>query len=154
MKKIILTESQLDMVKNSIKKEDDVRFKNEVIVDIGVNSEQRYKGMQIDDVRIYSNKMTLSYLIDMDYRSWGIDDIYIHDIKGPSEIYVILECYKEGSDEMVEVDLTLPLDWEKLYVEKGLNQGLVSIDDRLDITLYFRENDNIEVDMSINVYTL
>jgi hypothetical protein len=153
MKKIILTESQLDMVKNSVNNNDVDRFRNEVIIKIG-SSGGNYNGLIVDDVRLYSNKMTLSYLIDINYRKWGIDDIYLHDIKGPSEIDVILECYQEGSDEMIEKDITIPLDWEKLYTEIYNNQGQITTNDSIDITLYFRENDNIEVEMSIDIYTL
>ncbi len=153
MKKIILTESQLDMVKNSIKSEDEVRFRNEVIINIG-GSGGNYNGLIVDDVRSYSKKMTLSYLIDIDYRSWGIENIYLHDIKGPSEIDVILECYQEDSDEMIEKEVTIPLDWEKLYTETYDNQRLVTTNDNINITLYFRENDNIEVEMTLDIYTL
>jgi hypothetical protein len=153
MKKIILTESQLDMVKKSVDNNDENRFRNEVTINIG-GSGGTYNGLIVDDVRSYSNKMTLSYLIDINYRKWGIEDIYLHDIKGPSQIDVILECYQEGSDEMIEKDITVPLDWEKLYTESYGNPGQITIDDTVNITLYFRENNNIEVEMSIDIYTL
>lgn len=153
MKKIIITENQLNMINESINQEDDNRFRKEVKVSIG--SHGNLYGWIVDDVRTYNDKMILSYLIEEDYRKWGINGISIMDIKGPSEIEVILECYEEDSDEMVEKEITIPLDWENsLYTENRTGEGIISIDDTLEISLYFRENNEIETELSIDVYNL
>lgn len=153
MKKIIITENQLNMINESINQEDDNRFRKEVKVSIG--SHGNLYGWIVDDVRTYNDKMILSYLIEVDYRKWGINGISIMDIKGPSEIEVILECYEEDSDEMVEKEITIPLDWENsLYTENRTGEGIISIDDTLEISLYFRENNEIETELSIDVYNL
>lgn len=155
MKKIVITENQLNMIRKGLNENEENRFRNEVSVHVG-GSGGMYEGMEIDDVRTsYTDKMVLTYSIQEDYRSWGIEGIYIHNIKGPSELEVTLVGYEEGSNDPIEKDITIPLNWEEdLHVEDMGNQGQVSINDYVDITLYFRENNVIETEISLDVYTL
>ncbi len=155
MKKILVTENQFDMIRKGLNENEENRFKNEVSIHVRGNGGM-YDGIEIDDVRTsYNHKMVLSYSIQEDYRSWGIEGIYIHNIKGPSELEVTLIGYEEGSNDPIEKDITIPLNWEEdLHVEDMGNQGQISINDYVDIVLYFRENNVIEVEISLDVYTL
>jgi len=154
MKKIVLTENQLDMVKKHIKEEaDDNRYRREVKVSVGVNSQQRYKGMEINDIIPYSEKMEISFNIDQDHRSWGIKDISLNSIKGPDSIEVEIECYPEGSDDYISEEITIPLDWENISIDKVSN-GLMTVGDEVDITLYISETGEYSTEISMDVYTL
>jgi hypothetical protein len=156
MKKIVLTENQLDMVKKHIAEEEsnnDNRYRREVRVSVGVNSEQKYKGGEINDVNPYSSKMTVSFDIDQDHRSWGIKDISLHSIKGPESIEVEIEYYPEGSDDYVTDEITIPLDWDNISIDKVSN-GLLTVGDEVDITLYISETGEYSTEISMDVYTL
>ena len=116
-------------------------------VSVSVKGDGMYDGLIVDDVNpSFSNKMVLTYSIEEEYRSWGIESISITNVKGPSEIDVTLLCYQEGSNDPIEKDITIPLNWE--------DQGQISINDYVTIRLYFRENNIIETEITLDVYTL
>lgn len=156
MKKIILTESQLKMVRNNIiNEESDNRYRRNVNVSISIGSEHGYKGMEINDVRPSTKQIELTYVIEQEQRSWGIKDISLYSIKGPDQIDVEIEFYPEGSDDYQTEEITIPLDWENsLYTNNKSGEGIVSVGDNMDIMLYISENGEYSVEMSIDVYTL
>lgn len=154
MKKILVTENQLNMIRKNVNEDEENRFRNEVSV--SVKGDGMYDGLIVDDVNpSFSNKMVLTYSIEEEYRSWGIESISITNVKGPSEIDVTLLCYQEGSNDPIEKDITIPLNWEDdLFLENMGNQGQISINDYVTIRLYFRENNIIETEITLDVYTL
>lgn len=157
MKKILLTENQVKTMTNNLINEsaDDNRYRREVNISIGVNGEQKYKGMEIEDIRPYSSQITLSYIIEQEQRSWGIKDISLYSIKGPSEIEAEIYFYPDESDDYQTETITIPLDWENsLFTEDKSGEGVVTIGNELDVTLYISENGEYSVEMSIDIYTL
>ena len=155
MKKIILTEKQVESMTNRLIKEsiDDTRYRREVKVSVGVNSEQRYRGMEINDINPYSSKMEVSFDIDQEHRSWGIKDISLNSIKGPSSIEVEIEYYPEGSDDYKIDEIEIPLDWDNISIDKVSN-GLITVGDEVNITLYISETGEYSTEISMDVYTL
>lgn len=155
--KIILTESQILMVKNRIINEaEGNRYKRKVNISISTNYEQKYKGMEIGDVRpsLYS-EIELNYLIDQEQRSWGIKGITLYSISGPSEIEAEIEFYPNDSDEPTTETIVIPLDWENsLFTNEKSGEGVITIGDELDISLYISESGEFSVEMSLDVYTL
>jgi hypothetical protein len=58
MKKIVLTESQLDMVKKHIAEaESNDRYERKVEVSVGTTGEYRYDGMVLDEITTYYDEM-------------------------------------------------------------------------------------------------
>jgi hypothetical protein len=157
MKKIVLTENQLDMVKKHIsEQESNNRYERKVEVSVGTTGEYRYEGMVLDEITTYYDEMRLTYLIEQEHRSWGIKNISLYDIQGYDEIEVELHLYPEDSndsnDEVVK-EVKIPLDWSKLNVETYDGKGLVTINDRLDIIIHIVDG-KFEAEMMIDVYTL
>jgi hypothetical protein len=156
MKKIVLTENQLDMVKKHIAEQessDDSRYRREVKVSVGVNGEQRYKGMEINDITPYSSKMEVSFYIEQEHKSWGIRDISLNSIKGPSSIEVEVEYFTNDSDDYTTEEIEIPLNWDNISIDKVSN-GLITVGDEVDITLYISENGEYTTEISMDVYTM
>jgi hypothetical protein len=158
MKKVVLTESQLNMVKRHIAEEEsNDRYERKVEVSVGTpTGEYRYENMVIDEITTDYDEMRLTYLIEQEHRSWGIKNISLYDIKGYDEIEVKLHLYPENSedfDDVVIKEVKIPLDWDTLNVTTNEGKGMVTIDDRLDITIYVKDG-VFSTDMSIETYTL
>jgi hypothetical protein len=151
MAKILVTENQLDMIKKSI---------NE-----GAIGGDRYERPVKVDVRTYGTtingndidwatcgNITLNYQIDMEHRSWGIKDISLYDIKGPSEIEIEITPQVEDAED---VYVTVPLDWENIEIETQESEGVVTVGDEIEIQLGNNENGDIIVkSITVPVYTL
>jgi len=151
MAKILVTENQLDMIKKSI---------NE-----GAIGGDRYERPVKVDVRTYGTtingndidwatcgNITLNYQIDMEHRSWGIKDISLYDIKGPSEIEIEITPQVEDAED---VYVTVPLDWENIEIETQESEGVVTVGNEIEIQLGNNENGDIIVkSITVPVYTL
>jgi hypothetical protein len=155
MKKLILTENQVKTITNTLIKEsvDDTRYRREVKVSVGVNHEQKYKGGEINDISPYSPTMELSFDIDQEHRSWGIKGISLNSIKGPDSIEIEIEYYPEGSDDYLTDEITIPLNWDNVSIDKVSN-GLITVGDEVDITLYISETGEYSTEISMDIYTL
>lgn len=156
MKKIILTEKQVESMTNTLIKEsvDNTRYRREVKVSVGVNHEQKYKGGEINDITPYHPTMELSFDIDQEHRSWGIKGIDLNSIKGPESIEVEIEYYPEGSDDYLTDEITIPLDWENTLSIDKVSNGLITVGDEVNITLYISETGEYSTEISMDIYTL
>lgn len=151
MKKIILTENQLNMVKKHI---------NEGAIG-GDRYERRVKvyvetyGVKVDGNDIdwaTCGDMTLSYLIEMEHKSWGIRDISLYDIQGPSEIEMEVTPQVEDGED---VYLNLPFDWSNVEKETETEEGVITIGNEITIKLGNNENGEIIIEsIVVPVYTL
>jgi len=108
---------------------------------------------EIDDV---DNTTTiLNYIIHIEGRKWGIKNISLYAIEGPSEIEVIVSYYTEGSDDKQEAMVTLPLNWENVNIEEESGSGVITVGDEIDIQLANNEKGELFVSkITIPVYTL
>lgn len=159
--KVILNEDQLKKLTKNLKEDisTDNTYKREVKVDFLYNYDKfSFKGYEIDSIESNEN-VRLTFLIDMDIKSWGIKDLSLYGIKGPETLNIRVDYYGENSEESKwntdyeYVDINL--DWNKLETDSTKNEGIITIGDTLQITLVNDENGNIVVSgMNIDVYTL
>jgi hypothetical protein len=151
MKTIILTENQLDMIKKHINEGavGNDRYENRVSVNVetyGVT----INGNDIDWATC--GDMRLTYLIEMEHRSWGIKGISLYDIQGPSEIEIDVTPQVEDAED---VNLTLSFDWSNVEHETEESEGVVTIGSEITIKLANNENGEIIIDsIHVPVYTL
>ena len=151
MKKIILTENQLDMIKKSINEnEDDSRYRRKVTIDAesyGVT----FKGQEINDLSA-GYEVTLTYVIEQEHRSWGIKDISLYDINGPESLEFEVDYYIDENNTESET-ITIPINWESIEIEGVDGEGMVTIGNTLTVSLKNDENGNIVIDsLQIKVY--
>ncbi len=151
MKKIILTENQLDMIKNHINEGAiaNDRYERRVSVDVETYG-IKINGQDIDWVT--APEITLSYLIEMEHRSWGIKGISLYDIKGPSEIELTITPQVDDGED---IDITIPLNWENVEQENQEGEGVVTIGNEITIKLSNNENGEIVAEsIHVPVYSL
>ena len=152
MKKVILTESQLNMVKKHISEGavDNERYGREVKVSVN-SSNVKINGDNID--WITCSNLKLNYLIEMEHRSWGIKGISIYSIQGPSEIEFQITPQLEDADD---VYITVPVSWDdvvKLDYESG--NDVITVGDEIEINLINNENGDIMGEsIVVPVYTI
>lgn len=152
MKKIIITEDQYDEINKLVNEEEsNNRFKFNVNIDI------EYKGKikeYIDDIS--ASEITLTYLIDIEYRHWGIKNINVYSINGPSEIEINVIYYPNGLDhDTEEKSFVIPLNWDIVEKEEETGMGVIRIGN--EITLHVTENENNELhctNIIVPIFTL
>ena len=151
MKTIILTENQLDMIKNHINEGaiGGDRYENRVSVNVetyGVT----INGNEVDWATC--GDMRLTYQIDMEHRSWGIKGISLYDIQGPSEIEIEVTPQVEDAED---VYLNLSYDWSNVEQEEEEGEGVITIGNEITIKLANNENGEIYIEsIHVPVYTL
>ena len=151
MKKILVTENQLNMIKKRVNEGyGDERYERMVSVDVETYG-GKINGNDIDWVT--APEIRLSFLIDSEHRSWGIKNITLYDIQGPSEIELTIT---PQLDDYEEIDITLPLNWENVEQETQENSGgVVTVGDEIIIKLGNNEDGEIIVEsIHVPVYTL
>lgn len=155
MSKILLTENQLQMIKNQLVNEqvDDRYYKKEVKVRFE-SWRTSFNGNDIEDVRT-NEKVILRYLIDIEARLWGIKDISLYAIEGPKKLNVDIEYYPQGSEDPETTSVDILLNWNKLDTNTFTGEGVVTIGETLSISLTNDENGDVVVSgMEIDVYRL
>ena len=152
MANILLSETQIQMIKNQLLKEDlDNRYRKTVEVEID-NYGILFKGKEID--YITPPQIELSFLIDQEHRSWGVKSITLYAIKGPDSIDVDVSYYISEDDSETET-ISIPLNWDLLETDDREGEGVITIGDILQIRLRNDENGNLVLgEMSIDTYTL
>jgi len=150
--KVRLTESQMERLKSQLNEADSNRYNREVVVKVHAYG-ATYKGREIDWVT--GGNIRLTYNIEMDIRSWGVKDISLYGIQGPSEIEVDVEYYvSEETDESITETVTLPINWESVVTEEEQN-GIVTVGDEIDIELTNDDKGNLIVkSVTVTVYSL
>jgi hypothetical protein len=152
MRKIILTENQYKKLDKFVNEQvNDNRYHREVKVDV------YYRGKikdLIDDVS--SGNITINYLIEAEYRSWGIKDISLYDIKGPSEIELDVTYYDSKDDNNTSTKTVIvPLNWDVVEKEEETGMGIITVGDEISIHVTENENNDLHcVLISVPVKTL
>jgi len=151
--KVRLTESQMERLKSQLNEADSNRYNREVVVKVHAYG-ATYKGREIDWVT--GGNIRLTYNIEMDIRSWGVKDISLYGIQGPSEIEVDVDYWvsdEENFDSVTET-VTLPINWEAVVTEEEKN-GLVTVGDEIEIDLANDDKGNLIVkSVTVTVYSL
>ena len=152
MKKIILTEDQIDLLRKNAQREDERRYRRDVKIDVE-SYRVTYKGMEINDITAGYNP-TLTYLIEQEHRSWGIKDISLYDIKGPEGIEIEVEYWVDNDNTETET-LSLPIVWDSVETDTQTGHGVVTIGDTLVVSLKNNESGEIVIDsLHLEVYNL
>ena len=153
MKKIILTESQIKILTDKLINESshfstDDEFKIECEVNLNYYN-TTYKQGEISD--IITSDIRLTHNIDMDVRSYGIKDISIYNLKGPSEIELEVSYFGENDEELEDV-ITLPLNWENVEMQKDEDLDYIGIRNDIQIDIENDENGDLVVTGIIVTY--
>jgi len=151
MKKIVLTENQLKMVKKHVTESavGNERYGREVSVSVGTYG-AKINGEDIDWA--VCSDMKVTYLIEMEHRSWGIKGISLYSIQGPSEIELTITPQVEDADD---IDITVPLNWDNVEEETQEGEGVITIGNEIEVSLGNDKNGNIIVtSIHVPVYTL
>ena len=153
MKKILITENQLNTIKNKLVTENsDDRYRREVNVRIRPYRAS-FKGKEINDVTA-NEGVFLTFLIDIEHRSWGVKNVSLYDIRGEQTLNVRVDYFEDENTENYE-DVNITLDWDKLETESMNGEGIITIGDTLEIELSNDQNGNLIVgSMSIEVYNI
>ena len=135
MKKIIITESQSKKVMSKILAEQlspQERYSQEVNCSFGYHK-LTYQGNEID--WISDRTFTVSFIIYLDAREYGIKDISVFDFKGPEAIEVEITYYPGDDEDPAEEYITLPLNWDDVNAEQDADIGWIGIDRDVEIEL-------------------
>jgi hypothetical protein len=160
MGKIILTEKQIKEITKAIAQEEiQMSEENEAYKRYSMRCNvqldyhnKTYKGAEIND--IYASEIELTYDIDIEARSWGIKNISLYDIQGPSEIELEVDYYPNGDDSETET-ITIPLNWENIQTDEEEGEGVVTVGKDVTLTLENDENGNLVCNqINVTVYTL
>lgn len=148
--KIRLTESQLERLKANLNEAPvDENYTREVAAKFYHGT---YKGHEINDIA--DIKIRVSFKIDVEMKSWGIRDINLYGITGPSEVEVEVNYYVDN-DNTDDAYVTIPLDWSKLITEKDSGSGIISVGDEIEIYLMSDEAGNLVVErMEMVIYSI
>jgi len=168
MSKIILTQAQLKEITKRLAEEqlqtseiaqneleegadDDDTYTTECDVDFDYHG-TNFKGHEINDITGY--KIRLSYRIDVEARSWGIKNIILHGISGPSDYEMEVDYYPDSDDSETET-VNINLNWDEVEQDEESGQGVISVGQTITIHL---GNDNegniICTGITVPVYTL
>lgn len=130
----------------------DERYSREVKVTV-YSSNVKINGEDIDGVSCPN--LRLSYLIEQEHRSWGIKDISLYSIEGPSEVEFEITPQVDDLDAD-DITVTIPVSWDtvvKLNYETG--EGVVTLGNEIEVNLKNDENGNVVIDyIDVTVYTL
>lgn len=160
MKKIILTTEQLDKitewVSSDMSEDQDLgetissansnNYEMECDVDLdyyGVT----YKGNEIDNIDTSSVKVIFD--ISMEHRSWGIKGIYVSVIDGSESLPLSIDYYPEGSDDHVNEEIEIPINWDSANEESSDSLGYIGIDQIVDIKLANNNEGDIVIESVI-----
>ncbi len=155
MTKILITENQLQTIKNQLVTEgNEDSYRREVKVSF-YYPKASFRGKEINDINA-NESVILLFEIDMEHRSWGVKSVSLYGVRGEKTLDIRVDYYpnEEKTDTEYEY-VTLNLDWEKLQTEERNGEGIITVGDDLEINLSNDENGNLVVDyMAIDTYTL
>jgi hypothetical protein len=148
MTKIVITESQLKKLTKNL---------NENYVDLNDTYEEeckvdihdyglKFRGYEINT--IVTPNITVTFQIDMHVKSYGITDISVVNVKGPSEIQLEIHYYgKDDEDDSdMEETITIPINWENVDMQQDDTLGWIGVNNNIQIDLVNNENGELVVD--------
>ena len=142
--KLRITETQLNTIKKSLNEGVDNQYSREVRVSYDYRG-VTVNGVQIED--ILDSTVTLRFNIELEGRSWGIKDISLNSITGPSEVY-------GEREDLMDANATIQLDWDRAAIDKQSGHGVITVGDEIEITLVNDQNGGIVVkSIEIPVYS-
>jgi hypothetical protein len=138
--KLIITESQLKRLKSRLTEQVDNKYSTEVELSFSTYL-ATYKGNEIN--YIPPIKAMVYYNIDIDFKPWGIEDISLYGITGPTEVDIDVYYYINDDEDVIT--LPIRLDWAMINVEEKQSNGQVFIDKEVDVVIDNDSNGNLVV---------
>lgn len=138
MRKIKLTESQIQRLKSRLNENTEKRYQKEVKVWFNLSGEISDKEIS----EITSDMIQITYLINIGYEPWGISDVSLYGISGPESIQVNLEYFIDDSDATETTSFPLRIDWGKVEIKKEKGTGVVMVD---EIIVYLAKDSNGQI---------
>ena len=136
MKKIIVNEEQAKFLVDKIVSEQfltDNRYSQEVKCSFN------YHGLTwIEDPieEVADTKFNVTFTIDIEAKSYGINGILVGNVRGPEEITADIIIFNEAIDDIdTYPDVTFKLNWDDVVVENDANIGWIGIDDDIEMDL-------------------
>ena len=149
--KLKITEGQLERIKSQITEQGGNRYNREVNVTFN-GYRANYKGHEIND--ILSTRVRLSYDIEIEGRSWGIKDINLGGITGPSELAVEVEYFVDN-DNTNTVTLPMKINWGLAVREVETEKGVFTVGDDVEIELVNDAEGNLMIkEIKVVIYSL
>lgn len=154
MTKIVITENQLKKLTRNLNEnyvDLNDTYKQECNVDLNYYG-LKFKGYEINDVT--TSNMVLTFLIDMSVKSYGIRDISVYGVKGPSEIELEVSYWlQEDGRDTTEETVVLPINWENVEMQEDETLGYIGIGNLIQIDLGNNESGELVVDGVIVNYS-
>lgn len=139
-----ITENQVKLIKKGMNESlNNNRYEMRVNVEVETHG-VKINGNDIDWAVCHD--MELNYLIEMEYRSWGIKSVSLYDIQGPSEMEIEVTPQVEDVDGIEDVTLTLSFDWSNVEVEEESGSGFIGLERDITITLGNNENGDVIIE--------
>jgi hypothetical protein len=112
----------------------------------------KLKGYEIDS--IMNSSVMIKYAIEIEAREWGIKDINLSNIIGPTELELELDYWPDDI-EMKSATIPLTIDWSNAKTQPQSGQGIVSVGEEIEITLINDKEGNLLIsEILIPTYTL
>jgi len=141
---IILRESKIEMIeKQVIKESHSPKFEEQIKFDVDYY-DLIYKGKKINWVE--KPEFDVTFLIDMEYRRYGIKSISVYGFSGPDSIELEITSQIDDADPET---IVLPLRWNDdnfVQTEEGSEMGWIGIDNEAVISLANDANGDLYVD--------
>lgn len=137
--KIKLSESQVNRLQHTLSEVDsNNKYRKEVSVDILSRRDEILKGKEIYDIT--TDKIVISYAIDINYKSWGINGISVYGFSGPSKINVSVNYYINEAGDTQSAIMPMVIDWSKVEANVTNGGGVIGIGDDITINVAMGQN--------------
>ena len=146
MKKIVVTESQVEKLMDKMISEQVMangKYRQEVTCSFEYHN-LTYKGGDID--WIPDRIINVSFDIDMEARSFGIKDISVYNVKGPEAVEAEIIYYPEGTEESIEEEVALNIDWSTAVVDRDADISWIGLDGNAEIQLTNNEEGGLIIE--------
>jgi len=142
--KFIFTEKQFKKILNE--QETSNKFRTECLVNF-THSGVLFKNKEILDIQ--SERLNVNFDIDIEYKTWGIKSIDIFNIKGPTEIEILVSYMSDEKKDDLQEYTTLKLDWSLVNVDDSDYLSHYGVGDNITIVVGNDENGNLIVNQII-----
>jgi hypothetical protein len=151
-KKIKLTESQFERLKPTLMEVSENKYFRNVKIWFTING-QIFPDKEISEIS--SDAMKISYLIDLNYKSWGINGVNIYGFTGPKTINVNVEYYVNEAGDTDVMVVPLVIDWSKVSINEKKGEGIIGIGDEIDMGVELGEGGTLKSGgLRIDVHTI
>jgi len=141
MKKIVLNELQArKLMGDIINEQHEQSFVQEVKFYIYYHN-VKYNGYEVDDITC--NNASVKFLIELEYRTYGIKGATITIIGGTTDIELNIVYFDPNIDDTKEEILPLKINWDEVKTEKDDTIGWIGIGDEVTLELMNDETGNI-----------